>query len=205
MTEGEISAALFDYIAGVLPAGTPIVAMDADAVRPSVSHASGMLLSLDGVGTPEPAYNTTTRELDGGVAQTMDVAFLVECYGEPAVDWCRRVAGLWMARGGPAAALRATGVNPRTVDQVREVTAVVDTGHEPRAQCILRAYAPWTSPETILTSGGTTDTVDASLDLVGDDGTMRAVAAFTVEGAFLALDDGTPLLLDDLEQLMLVL
>jgi hypothetical protein len=205
MTEGEITAALLDYVEGVLPAGTPIVAMDADAVRPPVAHAGGMIVSIDGVGTPEPAYSTTTRELDGGVAQTIDVAFLVECYGEPAVDWCRRVAGLWMARGGPAAVLRATGVNPRTVDQVREVSVVVDTGHEPRAQCILRAYAPWTSPEAIPTSAGVTDTVDASLDLVGDDGTLRAVAAFVVEGAFLALDDGTPLLLDDLEQLMLVL
>jgi hypothetical protein len=199
MTEQAISTAVFDYLEAVLPAGTPLSQMDADPVRYAAPHVSGMLTDAAPVSVPEPAYDTTTRALDSGSRQMLDVAFLVEAYGPSAVDWLGRVRGCWLTRGGPAATLRAAGVQTRAVDTVREVSAFVDTGTEPRAQCILRAYVAWTSPDDLDLSAGYTEAVDIALDL-GD-----VTAVVRVDDVFLATDDGTSLDLDDGEPLLLEL
>lgn len=203
MNAGAISVAVLDYVAALLP-GVVLVAMEEDGVRPGTPHIGGMLVSIAPVAVPEPAYSTVTRELDAGARQMVDVSYMIEAYGADALDWCRLVAGMWLTRGGAAAALRATGVQPYGVDEVTEVTAYVDTGHEPRAQCIVRAYAPWTSPEVLVSSAGTTEVVDLTLDLEDVSGAVRTTATVTVDDVYLALDNGFALLLDDATPLLLV-
>lgn len=198
MTEGAIALAVADYVEAVLPAGTPVYLGDVDPVRSAVPHVTAMVTGIAPVGPPEPAFDTVSRVLDGGARQSVDVEVLVEAYGADAIDWCRRVAVAWLARGGPAATLRATGAQPYQVDRVLEVSAFVDTATEPRAQVIVRCYAPWTSPDGLDLSAGDTEIVDVSLDLEG-----RGTISVTVADLYLALDDGLYLALDDAEPLLL--
>lgn len=200
MTESEIAVAVLTYIQSVLPSGTPVYLMDVDAVRSKHPHVSAAVTVLGGVGMPEPAFDTTSRTLDAGSRQMVEVEVLVEAYGESSLDWMRRIAGAWLGRGGPAATLRATGVQPYGVDRVLEVSAFMDTNTEPRAQTIFRGYAPWTSPDDLDLSAGVTESVAISLDLGG-----RATATVLVDDVFLALSDGLSLDLDDGEPLLLEL
>lgn len=198
MTEGALALALADYVEAVLPSGTPVYLGDVDPVRLAAPHVTAMVTGIGTVGPPEPAYDTVSRALDGGARQMVDVEVLVEAYGPEAIDWCRRVAVAWLSRGGPAATLRATGAQPYQVDRVLEVSAFMDTATEPRAQVIVRCYAPWTSPEGLDLSAGDTEVVGVSLDMTG-----RGTISVTVADLYLALDDGLFLALDDGEPLLL--
>lgn len=200
MTEGEIMVAVFDYLEAVLPASTPLVQMDSDPVRYASPHVAAMILDMAPVSVPEPAWSDVTLALDAGARQMLDVSVMVEAYGPLALDWLGRVRGCWLTRGGPAATLRAAGVQTRRVDVVREVSQFVDTGTEPRAQCILRAYTAWTSPDDLDLSAGYTESVTVALEL-GDSLTVDVV----VNDLFLALSDGLSLDLDDGEPLLLEL
>lgn len=142
MTSAEILQAVRTALKALF--GLPdaqVLPADSDAVRPVVGYLTVRVLS-GGTGQVETLFvrNATDVPTTRVVERDKDARISINAYGNEAVVWLDRLRTLWMSQHSAIEAMRETGLHPSGASEPRNLTAIRDTGPEPRLQLDLEAY-----------------------------------------------------------------